>query len=275
MTKSRYVLLCFLIGVGIILLSCKSDLSKGVDSYYEGDYDKALEHLAKVRYDDKDYDKAVRLIAEIISIPKVVTERVMKRTFPIETWASGELICSHDFKFRGYMDNSDCIKISVGDTCEVGVLAFPREKFIGVVTEISNERLLTRNGDTVRELFLIITPDSYKHTISKIDSNSYLRSGMTLRAKFITGYLHDVLCVPWDAVVHSRYNDEVKYVFVYLNEMVWQKSVKLGYFDGVFIEIIEGLDEGEEVVDNLQSPFSGELKSGQKVIKVEREDIYE
>ena len=36
----------------LAFVSCKSDFTKGVDSFHEGDYNDAIEYLSKVRYDD-------------------------------------------------------------------------------------------------------------------------------------------------------------------------------------------------------------------------------
>ncbi|MCD4724336.1 MAG: hypothetical protein K8R63_05785 [Bacteroidales bacterium] len=275
----RSVLLCLLLMVGVAFLSCKSDLSKGVDSYNEGDYDKAIEHLRKVRYDEDDYEKANKLILVIISIPKVSTEKATKRTFPINVWANGELNCSNDYNFEGYISSKDCANISVGDTCVIDVSAFPKEEFVGIVTDIFDKRYSTYLKDSIWDITVYISPDSYKHMIPE-DQPSYkpLKSYMSAHAEFITGYLQDILCVPWHAVVHSRYSDEIKYVFIYRNEMVFQRSVVLGDLltnGGVYIQIVDGLIEGEEIVDRSYLSRPSDLSSGQIVIKVDKEDLYE
>ena len=276
MTKSRYVLLCLLIGIGVILVSCKSDLSKGVDSYYEGNYDQALEHLRKVRYDDDNYEKAVKLIVEINSIPKIVTEKASKRTFPIKVWVIGKLYYSDDLYLDGYISNKDCPKISIGDSCVIDVDAYMNEEFVGIITDITHKRYLTYLEDTIWDITVYIFPESYKHMISE-ENPSYmpLRSGMSAQAEFITGYLQDILCVPWNAVVHSRYNDEVKYVFIYKNGMVFQRNVKFGDMltnNGNYMEVIDGLTEEEEVVSDANYIIGG-LHNGQTVIKVNKKEI--
>jgi len=80
----------------------------------------------------------------------------------------------------------------------------------------------------------------------EIPNPGWLRPGMTLAAHLATGQLHEALAVPISALVDDAGLDVV---FVQTaGESFERRAVRLGLRDGDYVEILEGLAVGEQVV---------------------------
>ena len=62
--------------------------------------------------------------------------------------------------------------------------------------------------------------------------------------------------------------------FLYKNGKVILKKVKTGVQDNNYFEIIEGLEEGDEVVTAPYRAISKKLKNNKPVEKVEKENLF-
>lgn len=65
-----------------------------------------------------------------------------------------------------------------------------------------------------------------------------------------------------------------EYVFVYVDGVVKKIKVKTGIQDNTYIQILEGLTEKQEVVTAPYKAISKLLKDGDKVKKVDKEDLF-
>jgi HlyD family secretion protein len=63
-------------------------------------------------------------------------------------------------------------------------------------------------------------------------------------------------------------------VFVYVDGKVMAKEVKTGIQDDRYIQLLSGLEAGEEVVVGPFSAISKKLKDGQLVQKVKKDDLF-
>jgi multidrug efflux pump subunit AcrA (membrane-fusion protein) len=132
------------------------------------------------------------------------------------------------------IDELDIPKIKIGQPVTIKVNAFPELSYTGKVTTIANEGIST-NGVS-----------SFDVTI-QIASVKDIKVGMSTEASILTASKENALFVPLEAV-HSR-NGE-KFVLIGSTDgtgQVEQKIVKTGLFNEDFIEITEGLTEGETV----------------------------
>jgi multidrug efflux pump subunit AcrA (membrane-fusion protein) len=125
------------------------------------------------------------------------------------------------------IDELDIPKIKMGQSVTLKVNAFPDQSYTGKVTAIANEGTAT-NGVS-----------SFDVTI-QISNVKDLKVGMSTEANILTASKENALYVPLEAV-HTR-NGE-KFVIVGNDE----KAVKTGLFNEDYIEITEGLAEGETV----------------------------
>jgi multidrug efflux pump subunit AcrA (membrane-fusion protein) len=132
------------------------------------------------------------------------------------------------------IDELDIPKIKIGQPVTIKVNAFPELSYTGKVTTIANEGIST-NGVS-----------SFDVTI-QIASVKDIKVGMSTEASILTASKENALFVPLEAV-HSRNGEKV--VLIGSTDgtgQVEQKIVKTGLFNEDFIEITEGLTEGETV----------------------------
>ncbi len=87
--------------------------------------------------------------------------------------------------------------------------------------------------------------------------------GMTANLWVDVGSRDDVLVIPATAIERTDYTGTVGWVTTRDDEGGWtQTEVKLGMSDGVLIEVIEGLDEGDEIRIPLQAPTGDQMFYG-------------
>jgi|YNPMSStandDraft_1061717.scaffolds.fasta_scaffold04091_2 HlyD family secretion protein len=189
------------------------------------------------------------------------------------------------------VDENDVVLISIGDTAKVKVDAFPGKLFKGVVYEIGNTAKSKGLG-TQEEVV------NFEIKIRILDSKVDLKPGMSCNAEIMSDTRTDVLAVPIQSVTirgketiskEEKKSDEEEIVTVekkkeetdtkalegvFIVEDGKSKFVKVktGISDDTYIEIIEGLKGGEEVVTGSYRAISRELKDGSKV-RIENKKI--
>ncbi|PLS07276.1 efflux RND transporter periplasmic adaptor subunit [Neobacillus cucumis] len=132
------------------------------------------------------------------------------------------------------IDELDISKIQKGQTVNLKVSAFPDEKYTGKVSNISKEGTASNGIST------------FTVTIT-IDKIANLKVGMTVEASILTESKQNVIYVPLDAV---RSSNDKKYVNVVSSDDTsnpTKKTVKTGIANEDYVEITEGLSEGETV----------------------------
>ncbi|MDH5296875.1 MAG: efflux RND transporter periplasmic adaptor subunit [Nitrospirota bacterium] len=197
------------------------------------------------------------------------------------------------------VNESDIVRVSLGDTANVEVDAYEDEKFKGVVTEISNTALNSLTGamsmDQVTNFSvkIRILHSSYKNlTENQPESYSPFRPGMSATVDILTDHVDDALSIPIKAVtsredttsasivdrlkkkkeegessVKKKKEEPVVCVFV-VNEKTNKaeiRVVKTGIQDDEFIHVLSGLSEGEKVITGPYDEVSKKLKPGKEV----------
>jgi len=192
------------------------------------------------------------------------------------------------------VSENDILKVSMKDEVDIEVDAYLGRKFKGIVSEIGNSasNLSTStslNTDQVTNFVVKIRvdPSSYADLISS--RNAYpFRPGMSASVDIYTHTAESVLTLPIIAVTakdedadekkqktdteqpqpNAKKEDEnaiQEIVFVVLGDTVGVRNVKTGIQDNNYIEILEGLQEGEQVVTGPYSAIARKLKSGTRV----------
>ena len=195
------------------------------------------------------------------------------------------------------VNENDIVRVSLWDTCLIEVDAYLDRKFKGLVTEIATSANVTGvSADQVTNfnVKIRILRDSYKDMIT--DGDAFLspfRPGMSATVDIQTETVSDVLSVPIQAVTTradttgvvemedanlqaSSSDEEVReYVFLIKESSAAMKEVKTGIQDNMYIEIKEGIEEGDEVITGPYRAISKRLKNGDKVIKVDKKELFE
>ncbi len=184
------------------------------------------------------------------------------------------------------VSENDVLRVALKDEVEIEVDAYLDRKFIGKVTEIANSASntgtsISLNTDQVTNFIvkIRIDPDSYKDIVQKGKKFPF-RPGMSASVDINTETQQDVLSVPIQSVTtreeekdedeeevkKKKDEDEIKeVVFVMSADTVKMVEVKTGIQDDENIQILSGLEEGEEVVSGPYSAISRKLKEGMQV----------
>jgi len=140
-------------------------------------------------------------------------------------------------------------KVRVGQPATIVMDAFPDKVLEGEVTEVAPLPDQQRG---------FMNPDLkvYK-TLVRIDgTHDFLKSRMSCKVQILVEQLKDAIIVPIQ-VVSNRANRKVCYVMT--SQGPQERVVRTGLFNDTFVEIIEGLEVGEEVM--LNPPLFSELGS--------------
>lgn len=137
------------------------------------------------------------------------------------------------------VSEADIPKIKLGQEVEIVPNALPDKKFMGTVTQIAPEAIITQNVTTFE-------------VHASVESDPLLLSGMNVSSRFIAGREEDVLMIPTVAIVSRRGNTGV----LMSNEKKPNdepefRRVQIGPTVGNRTVIREGLKEGEVILMGL------------------------
>ena len=192
------------------------------------------------------------------------------------------------------VNENDIVKINIGDETKIEVDAYLKKEFKGIVTSISNSATSTTTADQVTnfKVKVRILKESYQDLLAgKPATYSPFRPGMTATVDIITTKKENIIGVPISSVVIKsdtlpvakvEMNDEentdkiktkidkkLECVFVKNNGKAKIRIVKTGIQDDTNIEIVSGLQKGDEVITGPYVTVSKELNSGDKVKKTD------
>jgi HlyD family secretion protein len=194
---------------------------------------------------------------------------------------------------RVEVDENDVVLVSIGDTARVEVDAYGDTKFLGIVNQIGNSAQTSGFG-TQDEVV------NFEVRISLINPEEELRPGMSCDSDIETETKVDVVTIPIQSVTariekpeekvegeaesgdeggnggsgqgekndkeKNKSNEPQEVVFVVDNGIVKQVPVKTGISDDTYIEIISGLESGQEIVSGPYRAISKELEDGTKIM---------
>jgi HlyD family secretion protein len=186
------------------------------------------------------------------------------------------------------VNENDIVKVQIGDSTIVEVDAYLKKEFKGIVTEIANSAAGTLTADQVTNfrVKVRILEESYQDLMEgKPDHFSPFRPGMTATVDVITNKRNKIVAVPISSIVIKtdttsakkdytklpsddiKPENEEKFecVFVSKNGEAKLRVVKTGIQDDTNIEVISGLEEGDEIITGPYNVVSKTLKSGDKI----------
>jgi len=187
------------------------------------------------------------------------------------------------------VDENDIVLLSIGDEAQIEVDALPGVKLMGEVTEIANSAKISGQGSAEQKT-------EFEVKIAITEPSSELRPGMTASAEVITEVRSDCLSVPIQCVAvrttdqlgvkkteaDAEVGEEPRFAadsegFV---ELVWvvsdgraqARQVSTGVQSETHIEILGGLEEGEQVVTGTYRAISRDLSDGSAVVLGESDE---
>jgi len=205
------------------------------------------------------------------------------------------------------VNENDIVKVMKFDTALVEVDAYLNRKFKGIVTEIANSASTTgTTADQVTnfDVKVLLLKDSYEDLIDETTGNLYpFRPGMSATVDILTETRDGVISVPISAVTTrikkegggtkevvdeetetttattednttAVKEEKQEVVFVFAGDRVKKVEVKTGIQDNNSIEILEGVQEGDEVVVAPYNAINKTLKDSMLVKKVTEEELF-
>ncbi len=194
------------------------------------------------------------------------------------------------------VNESDIVKISLGDEAEVEVDAYVNRKFKGIVTEIANSSQsgLMQGSDqiTVFSVKVQIVRSSYEDLVDQKNPHlSPFRPGMSATVEIFTGSVENTISVPIQAVTirpdsNATENTDLKEmatladdeliecVFVIENGKSVLKPVSIGLQDNKYMQITSGLDTSDLVITGPYALISKKLEEDEEVEVGDRSDVF-
>jgi HlyD family secretion protein len=207
---------------------------------------------------------------------------------------------------------NDVPKVRLGDSATIEVDAYNDRKFTGVVTQIAssnngaataNDLSNTSTDVTNYKVYIRLNPDSYEDLIDPAHKKRFpFRPGMSASADIQTKTHTNVLSIPINAVTTREKNDstgnkvgknsngnnetdvtsnsgnndlEIVVFVMQADGKVKKQKVKTDIQDINYIEITDGLKEGQEVVTGPYDVVSKTLNDGNKVKVVPKSSLFD
>lgn len=207
---------------------------------------------------------------------------------------------------------NDVPKVRLGDSATIEVDAYNDRKFTGIVTQIAssnngaataNDLSNTSTDVTNYKVYIRLNPDSYKDLIDPTHKKRFpFRPGMSASADIQTKTHTKVLSIPINAVTTREKNDstgnkaernanandqtgvrnnsgnndlDIVVFVMQADGKVKKQKVKTDIQDINYIEITDGLKEGQEVVTGPYDVVSKTLNDGDKVKVVPKSNLFE
>lgn len=209
---------------------------------------------------------------------------------------------------------NDIPKVHLGDSALLEIDAYSTRKFKGIVTQIASSvttaagatTTISTNDVTNYKVHIRLSPDSYNDLIDPKRPKSFpFRPGMSASADIQTRTHVSVLSVPINAVATREKNtdkstqgandnktddkgmDDSKAATPATNDLdvvafvlqpgdtVRKVKVRTDIQDINYIEIVDGLKEGDQVITGPYSIVNKTLKSGMKVKVVPKDKLFE
>ncbi len=185
------------------------------------------------------------------------------------------------------VDENDIVNVSLSDSATIEIDALPDEVFHGVVREIASSASISGAGTTEQK-----TEFEVKLTI--LDAAESLRPGMTSSSDIVIETRDSTLCVPIqsvtvrtldqlerptsapvggaaaDSIPKQEYTADkdgfVSIVWVVKDGVVKASQVETGIQSDTHIEILDGVDEGDEIVTGSYRVISQTLRNNMHVL---------
>jgi HlyD family secretion protein len=285
--------------------TAKAEVTASIESINGAEF--SIESALASRNEASDNLKRTTILAPMKGTVTALTKEIGETVLG-NNMMSGDVIMKisalNSMEVNVEVNESDIVRVNVGDTAIVEVDAFTDEKFKGIVTEIGNTALNTlasavsSSEVTNFSVKIRILQESYQHLCEgQGEGYSPFKPGMSATVEVETERMQDILTVPIKAVTSredttakkfvEEGEEEVKspkdanqekrdpFIVVFVmngNSEAEIRVVKTGIQDDEYIHILDGLGEGETVITGPYEEVSKKLVTKEKVKKDSEED---
>lgn len=261
---------------------------------------------------NKDLSRTV-VIAPMDGVVSLLNVKKGERVVGNSMMAGTEMMRIADMskiEVRVDVGENDIPKVHLGDSALIEVDAYNNRKFKGIVTQIASssatagQQTTATNDVTNYKVYIRLLPESYKDLIDPSRPKNFpFRPGMTASADILTKTKTNVLAVSINAVTtREKGTDKVandkkdqkpeeglqetektglssdldEVVFIVQSDgKVKRIKVKTDIQDINYIEVSQGLQEGDEVITAPYNVISKTLKDGMQVQVVAKDKLFE
>ena len=203
------------------------------------------------------------------------------------------------------VNENDIVRVSLYDTAIIEVDAYLDKEFKGLVTEIATSaNTLGVSADQVTnfDVKIMMLKESYAGLLKPNSAiPSPFRPGMSATVEIQTETAPSILTIPIQAVTtradttgrmksyrerrednQGKEEEEIRkeeeeineYVFLFVDGIAKLKKVETGIQDNTNIQIVSGLEAGQEVIVSPYRAVSKTLKNNDEVEKVDKEELF-
>jgi len=148
-----------------------------------------------------------------------------------------------ELHIKAQASDVDVVHLSTGQQVRVSFMANPTQFVVGKVISVA-ERGQTMEGMVTYEVEAVLE-----------ETLAYVLPGMMSTIRVMIGERDDVLAVPAAAIQYNRRMEPV--VSVQTADGEWQNQpVQLGMNDGIMVEVLSGLEEGQTIAMPVFSPWT-------------------
>jgi HlyD family secretion protein len=206
------------------------------------------------------------------------------------------------------VSENDVLRVALNDPVDIEIDAYLDEKFTGIVSQIANSATgsgtaagLSNDQVTNFVVKILIEKDSYQKLIQPGKPFPF-RPGMSASVEVKTEIKEDIIAVPIQAVA-SRIPEmkkdteecatkdgeekaeakkvkggddmeEKEVVFIVDGKTAKMVIIKTGIQDDEYIQILEGLEAGAEIISGPYAAVSRKLKDGKEILIVDEDKLY-
>jgi multidrug efflux system membrane fusion protein len=220
----------------------KSDMARSEINYFKSkrdfDRNKTLYEQNSISAAQLDDTKVKATIAGTINSRKVNEGSYVQMNANL-----GNIVDISTLKVKVNVSEKDAFMLEPGDSVEVTTDVYPGVKFYGRVDNIASK-----------------ADDDHTFPVEIKLANSSLnplKGGMFARVNFISITSRNAIVIPRESLIGSVKNAQV---FVILGNIAKLKSIIIGRESGQFLEVLNGLIEGDLVVTSGQNNLSDNVK---------------
>lgn len=243
------------------------------------------------------------IIAPTSGIISQLNVKLGERVVGTAQMAGTEMLTIADMgrmEVRVDVSETDIAKVKIGDTTIVDADAYRNRKFKGIVSKIdvssqvSATAAASMDQVTNYTVRIYILPESYADLMVNMPRGKFVfKPGMSASVEIQTRRERNVLSVPVNAVTTRDWPDSVKnkrkadnsldnddirqVVFVYnaTTKQVNLRDVKTGVQDNLYLQVLSGLKDGEEVVTAPYGAITRLLTDKSNVKVVRKETLFD
>ena len=206
------------------------------------------------------------------------------------------------------VNENDIVNVEKSDTADIQIDAYMKRKFKGVVTEIASSANVLGTATSADQVTnfnvkILLLQDSYQDLLLSNPHRYPFLPGMSATVEIRTKTRKGVISIPIQAVTTRANNgssrksasqpvtlpegassadqkitikdpEQFEVVFVKRKDLARQVKVKTGIQDNTNIEIVEGLEAGDEVVVAPYGLIAKTLKDSTTIEAVKIDDLY-